>query len=224
MMNSMAGRLAMVITLVVAVQLGFYAVRLGTQPPEVKLPARGIETIPREFGNWQSEEEAFDPRIFAGTEADATLSRKYKDLSGHKVSTFVALYTKFIDGLYHSPSNCYVSNNWTQLDSVKLPLKTPNRPEINVSVSTWERKGLRVLVVYWYEIGDHVLFDRKDYVPVQWAMRGRKTWPPMYKVLLQAPAESDVELVQSRLLDVAAFVRDALGKLDAGSASSDKAP
>ena len=224
-MNSMVVRIVTLIALIVAVQIGFRLVRLAMQPPEVQLPALGIESIPREFGNWQGKEEALDARTFVNTEAHSTVSRVYhQGMTGAKVSCFIALYTKFVDGLYHSPTNCYVSNNSTQLDSVKLPLRTPGRPDIMVSVSTWERKGAKVLVVYWYEIGDQILFERKDYPGVQWAMRGKKTWPPMYKVLLETTADSDVELSRSRLLEVAAYVRDALGRLDKDASLSAKAP
>ena len=45
---------------------------------------------------------------------------------------------------------------------------------IPVSLTTWEREGEKVMVVYWYQFGEHVLFGRWDLgAKVRWSLRGQ---------------------------------------------------
>ena len=74
---------------------------------------------------------------------------------------------------------------------------------IPVSLSTWEQKGERLLVVYWYQLGEHVLFDRWDLgMKIRWSLRGRPKWPALIKVMLQIPAP-DPEEAKPVILDFA---------------------
>jgi hypothetical protein len=59
------------------------------------------------------------------------------------------------------------------------------------------------MVLYWYQIGDHVLFGRFDLGKVRWAMRGQPVWPATVKVLLQTSAEGDLYDAKTRILDLA---------------------
>ena len=46
-----------------------------------------------------------------------------------------------------------------------------------------------MLVVYWYQLGEHVLFGRWDLgLKVRWALAGKPKWPALIKVMLQIPA------------------------------------
>jgi hypothetical protein len=89
-------------------------------------------------------------------------------------------------------------------------LKSPNRPEISVRMGIWESEGRKVLVMYWYEVGDYVIFERGDLFGLRWTMRGRETWPPTFKVMIQVPA-NDEQVAKKDALEFAAMVRDWLG-------------
>ena len=83
------------------------------------------------------------------------------------------------------------------------PLKAPNRPDTTISVSTWVTRsgdsGEKVIVAYWYEVGDHTMFERMDLLKTQWAMCGKTKWPVMFKVLLEMPAgETDLDPSRQR--------------------------
>ena len=44
------------------------------------------------------------------------------------------------------------------------------------------------MVVYWYQLGEHVLFGRWDLgIKVRWSLAGKPTWPALIKVMLQIP-------------------------------------
>jgi EpsI family protein len=218
-----AGRLGILIMLVSVVHGGFVALRAGTQPAEVLIPAPpGIHKLPLTLGVWRGEEGHLDPKLFVGAEAYDVVSRIYTDREGHTVSVLFALYVDPGAGVYHTPMNCYQSNGWTNRDQMRLPLQTPNRPEIPVSLSTWESKEDRVVVLYWYEMGEHTLFDRWDWGTVRIQLRGQKTWPPMYKVLLQTSAKDSKD--RARLLDVAGSIRKWLGELGASDQAAGGAP
>lgn len=221
--NNLVSRLAIVISIVLVVHGGFYVVRAGTTPPEVLIPDQTVHELPRQLGNWQGEDGQLDPKIFARTGAYDAVDRYYQDSSGNKISLFVALYTNPSEGLYHSATNCYRSSGWTMISESRMPLKTKGRPDISVSVSMWELKGERILVVFWYELGDYTLFERVDLAKVRWALRGQKTWPPTYKILLQIPA-AEPELAQGRILDIAGNIHEWIGKLAGPSETSVKTP
>ena len=53
-----------------------------------------------------------------------------------------------------------------------------------------------MIVAYWYEVGDHTMFERQDLLKTQWAMFGKTKWPVMFKVLLEMPA-GDTEQTRS---------------------------
>ena len=179
-MGNFTTRLAIVIGIVLLVHGGFYIVRAGTRPPEMQVPERSIRELPRQLGRWRGEDADLDPKIFTNSEADEAVNRIYQDRGDRKISAFVALYTDPAKGLYHSPTNCYRSNGYTMLSDVRVSLQTKDRPDIQVSLSTWELKGDRILVVYWYEVGEYTLFERLDLWTARWNFRGRQTWPPMF--------------------------------------------
>lgn len=213
-MRSMVLRLVTVIVVVVFVQGAFYVVDM--QPPEVVFPEVSLKTMPMQFGAWEGEEIELDSKIFAKTGAHESVDRSYREGAGQKISVHSAAFENPTEGLYHSPMNCYRSNGWTKLNEKRIPLKTENRPEIEVSVSTWEKKGERILVLYWYELGDYCLYERHDVLKVRWAMWGQKTWPPMYKVLMQTTASS--EKAQAQLIDLSGYIHEWLGGLNNTSA------
>ena len=221
--NNLVSRIAIVISIVLVVHGGFYVVRAGTKPPEVLIPEKSIHELPRQLGNWQGKDGELDPKIFARTGAYDAVDRFYADSSGNKISLFVALYTNPAEGVYHSATNCYRSSGWTMISETRLPLKTKGQSDISVSVSTWDSKGERILVLYWYELDKYTLFERIDLGKVRWALRGRTTWPPLYKVLLQTSA-ADPELAQGRLLDIASSVHEWLGTLAPPPETGDKNP
>lgn len=215
-MRSITVRLGIVVAMVVLVHLGFSVVGVDN---EVQLPARSVNEFPLQWGAWQGKSVELDPKVFARTGAHETADRKYQDPLGREVSLHFALFTRFAEGLLHSPMNCYRDNGWSLIEESRVPVKVANRPDINVSVSTWELKGEKALVLYWYELGDHVLYGRGDLATVVWDMRSRPKWPPMYKVLLQTTA-TDAES-RAKLLEIAAGVRQWIGPMEP-SASVDR--
>ena len=72
-------------------------------------------------------------------------------------------------------------------------------------------------------LGEHTLFERSDLLRVRWALQGQTTWPPMYKVLLQVPANAP-DVNRSKILELAGLLREAIGELNSSIPSSATAP
>lgn len=201
-----------VAALVVFVQDGFRVVRASTEIPEVRLPTWKLTTLPLQLDDWQGQEVELDPKLFRGSEAYETVSRIYRNsTNGHTVKLFFALYTDPKAGVWHTPINCYRANGATLLRETQISLKVEGRsdlPPIEVSLSTWNNREQRdqVLVLYWYELGAHVLFDRWDLGKARWNLRGQETWPPMFKILLETSAAGG-QASQADIVEVAGLLR-----------------
>lgn len=182
-MGNIMVRMGVVIGTLLTVQAGFWYVGLMMHPNVVE-PARSLEEFPKEValesGTWKGQTAKLDEQTFYYTEADVAVLRVYfKD--GRRLSFLLAAYNSPRAGLYHNPMNCYNSQGFTLVSGVDMrPLKARNRPETKVSLATWERKNVtvseKVMVVYWYEVGDYTMYERHDLLKTQWAMRGK---PPM---------------------------------------------
>jgi EpsI family protein len=219
-----ARRLGVLIMLISVVHGGFVVVRAGTQGAQVLLPPPpGIRGLPLNLGNWRGIETQLDPETFVNAGALEAVSRLYTDRSGHVTKVLLALYTDPAAGVYHTPTNCYRSNGYTQLDTMTVPLQATPCPEIPVSLSTWEKKDDRVAVLYWYEMGKYTLFDRADWGVVRVELRGQRVWPPMYKVLLETPVAADAK-ERAHLLELAGSIRQWLGGLGTSKEAADAAP
>jgi EpsI family protein len=199
-----------VIGLVLAAEFVSWVVKRSIALPAVEMPSWEPTDVPRQLDTWHGKDEALDERIFVGTGADKAINRIYEDDRGHQVSLHMAIFSDFDAGVYHSPGNCYRSSGWRLIEEERVPLKTPHRPEILVSVATWEKDGEKALVVFWYELGDYTLFERFDLGKVRWAMRGRATWPPLVKVLLHA-ATSDPQAARPQVMEFAEQLREWIG-------------
>ena len=157
-----------------------------------------------------------DDRSFNEAEVSSAVSRVYTK-ENRAIKFLLCEYKDPSRGLYHNPMNCYHSQGFTLMgDAERLPLAAANRPDTELSVSTWTRNSEKVVVAYWYEVGDNTVFERHDLLDLQWAMRGKAHWPPMFKVLLESPA-SDTEQAKAELLDMARFVRQWLGEAQAAA-------
>jgi len=208
--------MGVVIGVLAAVQLGFVYVGHVAHPAVVE-PQRPLADFPlvvatSEMGTWEGKNVKLDERSFNESEADVAVSRIYSR-EGHNMKFLLAEYKSPRSGLYHNPMNCYHTQGFTLIGEVEMhPLKVSNRPDTEISVSTWVRINEKVIVAYWYEVGDNTMFERHDLPKTQWAMFGKTKWPVMFKVLLEMPA-GETEQSKAELLNMAQSVREWLGRV-----------
>jgi EpsI family protein len=212
MFNSTATRLLVVAAFLPVTYLVTLAVGAGLKLPAVELPGWRFDQLPMRLGEgeslWQGREQEMEDRITAATEAakGTTTSRLYQDASGHGINMYGAMFDNPAGGVYHTPINCYRASGWQKTDEDHEPLDPTGKVTFpaEVDVSTWESpNGERLIVVYWYQLGDHVLFGRGDLgLKIRWAMRGQPTWPALIKVMMSIPAP-EVEDAKLTILNFA---------------------
>lgn len=202
MVHFTMGNTAIRLYLLSAIILATYGVakweKYALQPPEVQLPSWTFHDLPTQLGDWQGEDREGDPEIdkAVGAAPGRIMNRLYRDELGHVVSMHTAMFTDPVEGVYHSPLNCYRANGWELRDKTREELRLFDDLSIPVSLTTWRREGNRALVVYWYQLGEHVLFGRLDLgLNVRWSLAGQPKWPPLVKVMLQIPV---TELEESK--------------------------
>ena len=174
-------------------------------PPEAKLPSWTFDELPYKLGDWQGEDTELDPEITkaVGAAPGRIVERRYVDKLGHAVSMHTAMFSNPVEGVYHSPFNCYRSNGWELQSSSREELQLSDDLAIPVIVTQWKLDSKRAAVVYWYQLGEHVLFGRFDLgMKVRWALAGKPYWPALVKVMMHTDA-ADAEDAKAALLNFA---------------------
>ena len=196
MIGSTATRIYVVAVLILATYgVNRWVVQAAAEVPEVVLPRWTFGELPLQIDDWRGTPTEMDPEIAVVTGADRIVNREYKDDRGHAISMHTAMFKSLTAGFTHSPMNCYRAQGWQLIKVTEANLPITDAVTIPVSLSTWDKDGERVLVVYWYQLGEHVLFGRWDLGWVRWALRGQPKWPALIKVMLQisAPEQEDAK-------------------------------
>ncbi|MFW5693138.1 MAG: exosortase C-terminal domain/associated protein EpsI [Thermoguttaceae bacterium] len=217
-------RLAVVVGVVVVVQLLHYQVRAMLEPADVALPDWDLEELPVDLQGWTGEVSELDERLFQRIGADVVADRVFKNREGAAVSAHTALFKDFDEAVVvHLPSRCYRAAGWEQRDLETRSLPVEGLPDIDVEVSTWQREGRRVKVLFWYQLGEHTVLNRFDLGKAQIALAGRDTWPAMVKVMLETSADQR-QAADLRLLDVAGQIRQWLHEQSSAEQTVEEAP
>jgi hypothetical protein len=177
-----------------------YQARAALEPPAVEPLTRDYNKLPLRLGEWTGLDKELDPKKFAAIGAEYVVNRIYRSSNGrYAVSLHLAVFKKPDDGIRHSPMNCYRAEGMRDISTKRTSLNMASEPDMDMLLTTWEKDQKRVLVGYWFKMGEHLLFDRTDMAGVRWALRGQQVWPAMVKVLIHydppgsAPTEEDAE-------------------------------
>ena len=216
-MSNIFVRMGVVIGVLAALKLGFQFV-FHLQNPVVVDPLKPLDTFPKvirnETADWTGVDQKMEKEVFNYAQLDSDVSRLYKNPANRTMSVLLGVYKVPTDGLYHNPFNCYETHGFTLRQRQQMPLTAPNRPDSELSLSTWDGSdNQKYVVAFWYELGDHTLFERDDLAPWKptfWAMAGKRKWPVMFKVLIQASGK-DTDQATADVLEMAKSVREWLG-------------
>jgi EpsI family protein len=196
-------RVFLVVMLVVLLSASTYVTPQLLKAKNIQLPTWNVRDLPLQFDEWQGVAAELDPEVTGRMGADAWADRVYRDDQNRIVSLHAALFRDLDAGVFHSPVNCYRMAGWREVSQTETELAIPGKPSIPVRLDTWELKGERILVMYWYQLDQHIFFDRWGLLRARWEMRGEQSWPPLIKVLLQTSA-ADPEDAKRRIRFIAA--------------------
>ncbi len=168
-------------------------------PSEVRLPERDIRQLPVDLEGWRGEETELDPLVFLRTGSAAAVDRVYRNQAGYEVHAHVAVWTDETRVLPHTPDHC-VESAGQEIAEQRAVEVVPGEPPACLLIV--ELEGRRSAILFWYRLGEHVMYDHDGFRQARWTFRGKKTWPPMVKVMLSTAAP-DVDKAEERLLRVA---------------------
>ncbi len=214
MINGTAVRIGVVAALIPLALLCANWVQASLDPPGTAMPDWNFTDMPMQLGVWHGKPAEMDAKLAVrtGAKLDTIIDRSYHDDLGHVVVLHAAMFDDPKAGVIHSPLVCYASQGFKKLSEkrgyLQLPVELTHLPgtlTIPVSISTWEdeKENKKVVVLYWYQIGEHFLFGRLDLgLKIRWALAGKPTWPALMKVMMQMPVAEE-ENPESSLLEFA---------------------
>jgi EpsI family protein len=208
MRGNIAVRVIVAAAIIGVAYLGLSIVAWGVQAPDVILPTWNIKDLPMQLGDWKGEDVKLDARLFQATGAAAIVERQYKDESGMVISLHFAVFSDPAEGIWHSPMHCYESAGWENTASSKVVLSETSEADSNMSLCTWQKGGDKALVGYWFQLGERRLFSRFDLGAIRWQMRGQKTWPALFKILISTPAGLKPDEAKERMISFSGLMNE----------------
>jgi EpsI family protein len=191
--------------LLVAVAIGVfswvtYQARAGMKPPEVEMPTRDYNNIPYQLDAWHGVDLKIDEKEFAESGAEYSVNRAYRR-ENRALSLLLAVFKSPDEGVLHSPMHCYQGKGFRELSTKNVSLNVPDRPDMEMKLTTWEKDEQRILVGYWFKFGEHLVFNRAGVAMARFQMGGQSVWPATVKVLVHlniasgGPTKEDENLI-----------------------------
>lgn len=212
-MNSVSFRLCAVAVIIMGAWGVNHELQLSVLPNAVTLPDWSLQELPDQFGDWHGKEIKLDPTITAATGAAMIVDRNFQRGLEQSVILHTAMFKNPRDGVYHSPLNCYAAGGWKKIDESVEKVQVADNLTVPVNVVAWEKGNQRILVAFWYQLGDYVVHDRFELGLLRRKMHGQEEWPVLFKVMTQIDV-NDPEQAKKSLLDLTTQVGKWLNQPD----------
>jgi hypothetical protein len=186
--KSVPGRLLVAAICVAATQAAVWQVQRRTGLLAAQSANFDVNALPLELGTgqWTGTAAELDPRLFKQVGALKMTNRSYRNALGRQAAAHLATFSTADMLVPHPPQLCLTESGWTIL---KDDWQTDDHGR-RYRLLLVEREGARSAVAYWYQLGTDVAGDREDLRKIMQKFRREKTtWPPMVKVLIQAPVD-----------------------------------
>ena len=189
-MKSPMSRLVMAAVAIIVIFAGaWYSGHRGGVYRHIRLPEESITTIPMELGKWKGKDAPMDDKLFRGIAAHEVVSRSYTNpVFEEGLTLHCAVFNSFWRRVPHSPKVCYPAAGWTTINDVPFELDDPDGREAVARLATFEKDGMSVFVLFWFQFGDFVVCDGEEMASARWEYRNEETWPPVVKMMLQISA------------------------------------
>jgi EpsI family protein len=191
--------------ILLAISLAAYGLKDRGMPTERASLEMKIQELPTQFGSWTAEDLTLDPEVFKAIGAEMAIDRRYQDTKKNVVDLHAAVFTNYGVRILHPPELCYSGAGFRVDEAGTVDLGQEGGTSRAVRLLTLEREGQRIFCLYWYQIGDATFVTGDEQRKQVQSVRGRATWPPMIKVMLQTVAATPAEAEQ-RLKALAAPV------------------
>ena len=140
-----------VLVAVILVSAGLF-LRAHSQP-ELLPPRENLSAFPQQVGGWVGRDAELPPKILETLGPGEFLSRNYRRKLGEPYIDFFAAYfpSQRTGNTIHSPQNCLPGTGWTPLESVRVPVSTPQGGQVLVNRYILAKGADRIIVLYWYQ-------------------------------------------------------------------------
>jgi EpsI family protein len=179
-----------------------------SMPTEAAHPKLPLDTMPFEFGPWTGEDLPLPPDVAQAIGAEMVVNRAYRNKAEFvelHCDVFTDSFMQYGVRVVHSPELCSPISGFVVEDGEMVQIASPGKPSQPARLLTLSREGNPMYCLYWYQVGDTTFWNSDDQRRVVHSFRGRATWPPMIKVMLQTSAGSLAEAEQ-RLTSLAVLV------------------
>lgn len=200
-MGNTTVRLLFATALLVLVSGGAFLFRGGLWLSSVQMPRQDFGELPLQLGDWTGRDEDLDPDIVKAIDASNVVNRVYRHPNFGELYAHVAVFADPGKGVSHTPIYCYQGAGWTKVNESRVPLSVGAHSELKASLSKWTRNEKMIQVLYWFEWGDRVLYNRYDLGIARWAMAGQGARPALIKVLVQCSGTESEAVNLERLQD-----------------------
>ena len=170
--------------------LGTLRVREGYTFEVVPLH-RELESLPLVLDEWHGADV---PMADDGTReilnAQSTVNRVYQNRDGVAVSLNVSAWLRpetVSAAAPHIPKICYANAGWSIVEEREVLLNT-STGDIPLVALLLERGDQRIVVAYWYQMGESYFTSVEDARRIHRLFWGQPRWPATFKVLIQTTA------------------------------------
>jgi hypothetical protein len=118
------------------------------------------------------------------------------------LSLYTAVWTEYDGILQHTPQECYAGHGNEFLGTIDVNLKRPDGTKVAARMLQMQYQRQPTFVLYWYQLGKHVILDQNQMRRARWSFRGASSWPPLVKVMLDVRG-SDPETARRNVTDLA---------------------
>lgn len=174
---------------------------------EVRELHKRLVDFPMQIGQWTGEDREMDEIVVQQVNARESISRAYHDSLHRSVFIHIASWSALgSPTLPHPPKVCYPAAGVTIIDETPVTVGEGD-DQITARLLVTEREGQRTLVLYWYFWDSYVVATRWEATTVRLRLSGRREWPPVVKILLDAPVTGSEDETRERLVEFAGHVR-----------------
>jgi EpsI family protein len=203
-----AGAVAGLLVLIFGITYRVLAARLETHVQIPSMPAKDLEKLPLQIGNWAGRDVPLDEAIVRATDTDAHISREYSLPNNlENVWLYIAYGIKVRDLMPHRPEVCYIGAGWTLNGRSSIELAVGDGAKLPCNVFKFAKGTLNTkkVIVLDYYIVDGQFYRDVSQLRMK-AFRGFGTIGYVAQVQIVAPiaANQSVDLAEKTIKTFAA--------------------
>jgi hypothetical protein len=147
-----------------------------------------LKNMPHRLGPWEGKDDPpMPPGILAATGADGVINRTYRDSNAKAIElkSHLAAYSDWKMGIFQNPMTVYKACGWKLISQTYETIPADYGKTLRVSMSEWEKNRNNIVVLYWYQWKDQVVFDRTGLDQMRSKLSDEDKTKPLVKVQLQ---------------------------------------